>query len=101
MQASTSETTSQLAAYVAANGSEITIKNRTFTVENVRSEDSLAYFADLSTKRGTRVISYLGMQCEGRVIGRPGAEVWEVVRVSGGCSSVVRFAVYQGALLPL
>lgn len=101
MQPNNLETTCQLAAYVAANGPEVTLKNRTFTVENVRYEDSLGFFADVSAKRGARTINYLGMHCEGKVIGRPGTEIWEVLRVSGGCGSVARFAVYQGTLLPL
>jgi hypothetical protein len=81
----------QLAAYVAANGPELTFRRTSLVVEGLSGEGSLAT-GTFASKRAR----YLGVLCiNARVVGRPGAEVWAVM---SGRRNVVRFAVVNGAI---
>lgn len=87
----------QLEAYVKAHGPEIVIRGRGYTFENIRMEEGLGGFADALTKRA----KYLAMQTPGRVINRPGAEPWVIMRTSGGGACLAQFAIHDGKLIEL
>lgn len=89
--------TCQLMAYVEAHGPEIVIRGRGYTFENVRIEADLGGFADAVTKRAR----YLAMQTMGKVIGRPKAETWVIMRITGGGACLAKFAIDQGKLIEL
>lgn len=90
-------TDSQLKAYVDAHGAEIVIRGRGYTFENIRIEAELGGFADALTKRA----KYLAMQTTGKVIGRPNAEPWVIMRTSGGGACLAKFAIDGGKLIEL
>ncbi|UJJ60607.1 hypothetical protein [Rhodanobacter denitrificans] len=84
----------QLAAYIATNGTDLTIKGRAFTVDGPIQDGNTA-LATFSTQR----TSYTGVLCvNARVPGKPGAEVWSLV---GGGKTQATFAIHEGALLAL
>lgn len=84
----------QLATYMAANGNDLTIKGRAFTVDGPIQEGDTA----LATFRTMRT-SYTGVLCvNARVPGKPGAEVWSLV---GGGKTQATFAIHEGALLAI
>lgn len=87
----------QLKAYIDANGTEIVIRGRGYTFENIRIEGDRGGFADALTNRA----KYLAMQTKARVIGRPGAEPWMIMRKSGGGECLARFAIHDGKLIEL
>lgn len=87
----------QLKAYTEAHGAEIVIRGRGYTFENIRIEGELGGFADALTKRA----KYLAMQTMGKVIGRPGAESWVIMRTSGGGACLAQFAIHDGKLVEL
>lgn len=80
-----------------AGGTELVIRNKTYTVENLRNETGLGFFATFRTPRA----QYLAMQTRGKVIGRPQAEAWSVMSTSGRGRKIVDFAIDQGKLLVL
>jgi len=90
-------TSCQLEAYVKANGPEIVIRGRAYTFEKIRIEQGLGGFADALTKRA----KYLAMQTTGKVINRPGAEPWVIMRTSGGGACLAQFAIHEGKLIEL
>ncbi|MEY2117091.1 hypothetical protein [Rhodanobacter sp. FW106-PBR-R2A-1-13] len=87
-------TGSQLARYLAANGNEVVVKGRRFTVEGPDTDG----FTDIATFKTARA-SYHGVLCvNAKVVGRPGAEVWAVVV---GRKTQASFAIHEGMLLAL
>jgi hypothetical protein len=96
-QKSKTDSPTQLAAYLAEHGSEIIIRGKAYRFENIRKEQDLGGFADVFTQRA----KYLGMQTAGTVIGRPGAESWVILRLSGGGATLAKFAFHNGRLLEL
>lgn len=87
----------QLQHYLATSGGEVSLRGKTYRIENLRNETGLGFFADFHGPRS----KYLAMQVRTRVIGRPGAEAWDVLRMSGRGSVVVSFAVFEGKILTL
>ncbi len=90
-------TTCQLQAYLASSGEEIAVRGKTYRIDNLRNETGFGIFADVHGPRS----KYIGMQVRTRVIGRPGAEVWDVLRMSGRGAVVASFAVHDGKILSL
>lgn len=87
----------QLEEYVKAHGPEIVLRGRGYTFERIRIEQGLGGFADALTKRA----KYLAMQTTGKVINRPGAEPWVIMRTSGGGACLAQFAIHEGKLIEL
>ncbi|MBF3053523.1 hypothetical protein HKW90_03800 [Pseudomonas aeruginosa] len=76
----------------------LTVGHRSFSVSNIRREGELGLFATFKTKRA----EYIAMASpKTRVIGRPNAEVWAVMSLSGHGRKIVDFAVDQGRVLVL
>lgn len=88
---------SQLAQYIKQHGNEITVRGKTFTFTDLRHEEGLGFFATAKTTRS----ELLGMNTNGKVIGRPGAEMWEVLRMSGRGGVVAKFAIFEGKMLDI
>lgn len=88
---------SQLDTYLAASGGKIVIAGKAYRIDNIRNETGLGFFADVHAPRA----KYLGMQVAGKVAGKPGAEAWDVLRMSGRGSVVLSFAVHKGAVFRL
>ncbi len=83
-----------LAKYIAANGSQIVIRGRTFTVGSQGEDEGIAV-ATFNTAR----TSYRGVICiNARVPGKLGAEVWAIV---GGRKTQATFAIHEGAISAL
>jgi len=80
-----------------AGQSEFSVGNRKYTVQNLRHENGLGFFATFRTPRA----EYLAMQVDGRVSGRPQAEVWTVMATGGRGRKVVDFAIDQDRVLVL
>lgn len=89
--------TCQLMSYVEVHGTEIVIRGRGYTFKNIRIEAGLGGFADALTMRA----KYLAMQTKGKVIGRPGAEPWVIMRTSGAGACLAQFAIHEGKLIEL
>ncbi|HBP1602116.1 TPA: hypothetical protein L5U90_003216 [Pseudomonas aeruginosa] len=66
-------------------------------MENIRREGDLGFFADAHTSR-TKLIA---MQTPGKVIGRPGAESWSIMQLTGKGAIVANFAIWESKLLEL
>ncbi|HHH9443078.1 TPA: hypothetical protein ACP32N_005066 [Pseudomonas aeruginosa] len=76
----------------------ITVGHRCFSVSNIRREGELGLFVTFKAKRA----EYIAMNCPlTRVLGRPNAEVWTVMGLSGRGRKIVDFAVDQGRVLAL
>ncbi|MHC5194688.1 hypothetical protein ACYSUW_13135 [Pseudomonas frederiksbergensis] len=84
---------SQLETYLSNNERKLAVAGRKFHFDNIRLHQGLGFWADVIGPR----VTYTGMQVSTKVLGRPGAEVWEVMSSSG--KRVVSFAIYQGAVL--
>ncbi len=95
-QTSASAAQSQLAAVIGANR-ELSIGGKAYTVENLRNETGMGFFATFRTPRA----EYIAMQTSTRVAGRPKAEAWTVMSMSGRGRKIVDFAVDNGKVLVL
>jgi len=85
---------SQLQSYIESLGPQITVGRHQFTVDGISGEPDRA----VATFRGPRA-NYTGVtSINGRVAGRPGAEVWSIV---GSRRTMARFAIHQGELVHL
>lgn len=78
-------------------GAELVVGNKTFTVEKLRHEKGLGFFATFRTPRA----EYLAMQTSARVIGKPDAEVWTVISTTGRGRTFADFAISDGKVLVL
>jgi hypothetical protein len=87
---------SQLAALLGESR-EFAIGGKTYTVENLRNETGMGFFATFRTPRA----EYIAMQTNTRVLGRPNAEAWSVMSMSGRGRKIVDFAVDNGKALVL
>ncbi|HBO2935205.1 TPA: hypothetical protein L4R50_000201 [Pseudomonas aeruginosa] len=66
-------------------------------MENIRRESDLGFFADAHTSR-TKLIA---MQTPVKVIGRPRAESWMIMRLTGKGAIVANFAIWESKVLEL
>jgi hypothetical protein len=83
---------------VLDSSNTLTVGHRIFSVSNIRHEGELGLFATFKSKRA----EYVAMASpKTRVIGRPNAEVWAVMSLSGHGRKIVDFAVDQGRVLVL
>lgn len=85
---------SQLSQYRAANGDQLVVGNKTFTIEGITESDIGA----VATFKSART-SYMGVECINAKVSRlPGAEVWSI---DAGKRHIASFAVNQGRIIPL
>ncbi|PBV09323.1 hypothetical protein CJU35_05580 [Pseudomonas aeruginosa] len=87
----------QLAAFLAQHPGPIKVRGKEYRLENIRREGELGFFADAHSPR-TKLIA---MQKPGKVIGRPGAESWTIMRLTGKGAVVANFAVWSSSILDL
>ncbi len=76
---------------------ELVVGGKSFTVENLRNETGMGFFATFRTGRA----EYIATQTNTRVAGRPEAEAWTVMSMSGRGRKIVDFAVHNGQVLVL
>jgi hypothetical protein len=84
---------SQLEIYLSKNAGQLNVAGRKFRFDNIRLHQDFGFWADVIGPR----VTYTGMQVSTKVLGRPGAEVWDVMSNSG--KLVVSFAIHHGAVL--
>lgn len=87
----------QLAALQALHPGPIKLRGREYHIGNIRQEGDLGFFADAHTSR-TKLIA---MQIPAEVIGRPGAESWTIMRLTGKGVIVANFAIWESKVLEL
>lgn len=87
----------QLKQYVAKNGSQLIIGHYALTVLGISVDDAEPELA-AATFKSVRT-EYVGVYCaNSSVVGKPGAEVWAVLKGKG---ILLEFAVFDGKLYPL
>lgn len=84
---------SQLETYLSKNAGQLIIAGRRFRFDNIRLHQDFGFRADVIGPR----VTYTGMQVSTKILGRPGAEVWDVMSSTG--KQVVSFAIHHGAVL--
>lgn len=87
--------TTQLQSYIDANGIELRLGHRVFTIQGVRAEGDIA----VATVKAVRA-SYNMVRCNNtRVYRHEGAEVWAILSPKG--RNIAQFAVHEGKLIEL
>ena len=87
----------QLVAFLALHPGPIEIRGKEYRLENIRREGDLGFFADAHTPRA----KLIAMQTPGKVVGRPGAESWTIMRLSGKGAIVANFAIWESRVIEL
>lgn len=87
----------QLAAFLGQQPGPIKIRGKEYRLDNIRREGDLGFFADAHTSRA----KLIAMQTPGKVIGRPGAESWTLMRLTGKGAIVANFAIWNSRVIEL
>jgi len=87
--------TTQLQAYIDANGKELRFGHKVFTLLGMRADGDIA----VATVKAVRA-TYNAVRCNNtRVFKRDGAEVWSILGPAG--RTIATFAVHDGQLIDL
>lgn len=84
----------QLRKFVSSQGAAIRVGHRAFTVEGFSGDGDRV----LATFKANRARYTGGIAVNAKVPSKPGAEVWFII---AGKRTLCRFAVYNGAIVPL
>ena len=87
--------TTQLQAYIDANGPELRFGHKVYTLLGMRADGDIA----VATVKAVRA-TYNAVLCNKLVVFRhPGAEAWAIISNNG--RDVAKFAVHEGKLIEL